>query len=72
MRGASVFGARQRTQADKMNDAIAFICNARPTALLAMTAERLCTDKGVTSRQGQREIEVKLLAAQDRERRREA
>ncbi|GGB14912.1 hypothetical protein GCM10011380_00400 [Sphingomonas metalli] len=70
MRGNSVYGARERTQADKANDCFAFIFNARPAALMAMTAERLCADKGVTNRQARREIEVRLLAAQDRERRR--
>lgn len=71
-RHASFYGKRERTQQDKARDALLFICNARPTSLLAMTAERLCADKGVINRQMCREIEVKLLAAQDRERRREA
>lgn len=65
-----MYGARQRTQQDKSIDCLLFIANANPAALLAMTAERLCADKGVTVKQIQREIEVKLLAAQDRERRR--
>jgi hypothetical protein len=65
-----MYGARARTQQDRMNDAVLFICNARPAALLAMTAERLCADKGVSGRENIRQIETRLLAAQDRERRR--
>jgi hypothetical protein len=70
MRGASVYAARVRTQADKAVDCYLFIANATPAALLAMTAERLCADKGVSNRQVRREVEVRLLAAQERERRR--
>jgi hypothetical protein len=72
MRGSSAYGARDRTQQDKANDCYAFIFNARPDRLLAMTPERLCDDKGVSNRQARREVEARLLAAQDRERRRSA
>lgn len=70
--GANKWGLRVRTQQDRFNDAIAFIANARPVALMAVTAERLCADKGVSNRTKRREVEVRLLAAQDRERRRQA
>lgn len=72
MRGNSAYGRRQRTQEDKARDCYAFIVNARPAALLAVTPERLCDDKGVTNKQLRREVTVRLLAMQDRERRREA
>lgn len=67
---ASFYGNRARTQADMHRDALAFIYNARPAALLAMTAERLCADKGVQKRDLRRDVECRLLAAQDNERRR--
>ena len=69
MQHGNRFAPRVRTQLDHFNDAITFIANARASALLAMTAERLCADKGVSNRQYRREVEVRLLAAQDRERR---
>jgi hypothetical protein len=72
MAGNTMYGARARTQQDKARDCYAFIFNARPSALLAMTPERLCDDKGVSHRETRREITVKLLAAQEKERRREA
>lgn len=70
MRGNSVYAARVRTQQDKANDCYLFIANATPAALMAMTAERLCNDKGVSNKQVRREVEVRLLATQDKERRR--
>lgn len=71
-RSNTMYGNRQRTQRDHFNDALAFICNARSAALLAMTAERLCQDKGLSNRQMRREVEERLLAAQGRERTRDS
>ena len=65
---ASLYAARVRTQSDKATDCYLFIANATPKALLAMTAERLCDDKGVSNRQTRREVECRLLAAQAKER----
>lgn len=67
---ASRYAPRARTQMDKVNDCYLFIANARPAALLAMTVDRLCDDKGVVKRDLRRAVEARLLAAQDKERRR--
>ena len=64
------FAPRVRTQQDHFNVALMFIASARPVILLATTAEKLCADKAVTDRTKRREVECRLLAAQDRERRR--
>jgi hypothetical protein len=72
MAGNTMYGARARTQQDKARDCLAFIFNARASALLAITPEKLLAEKGVTHKATAREITVKLLAAQEKERRREA
>ena len=69
MRG-NIHAPRKRTQLDMVNDCVAFICNARPAALLAMTADRLCDERDVKNAGARRQVEAKLLAAQERERRR--
>ena len=58
------WGPPKRTQADKVQDAVLFIYQARDHIILGMTAERLCAEKGVTKRDDQRMIETKLLARQ--------
>lgn len=70
MSGAGFYGAKVRTQRDKSIDCHLFIANASPAALLAMTAEKLCQDKGVTDRKARQEVEIRLLTAQSRERQR--
>jgi hypothetical protein len=72
MRGASFYGSRERTQRDRLNDCVAFVCNAMPRALLAMTPERLCADKGLTDRTMRADVAAMLTKAQMRERSREA
>lgn len=72
MRGASFYGNRERTQRDRLNDCVAFVCNAMPGALLAMTAERLCQDKGLTGRTMRADVAAMLEKAQARERSRAA
>lgn len=72
MRGSSFYGNRERNQRDRLNDCVAFICNAMPGALLAMTADRLCADKGLTDRTMRADVAVMLTKAQARERSREA
>ena len=59
------WGALNRTQADKVQDAILFIYQARDHVVLAMTPEKLCSDKGVTKREDCRRSEAALLAKQD-------
>lgn len=70
MRGNSAYAPRVRTQQDKANDCYLFIANAHTPVMMAMTADRLCDDKGVTVRDLRRSVETRLLAAQDKERRR--
>lgn len=68
--GNSKYAPRVRTQQDKVNDCHLFIANARADILMATTADKLCDDKGVVNRDLRRAVEARLLAAQDKERRR--
>ena len=66
------YGAKPRSQRDRLNDCVAFVCNAMPGALLTMTAERLCQDKGLTDRTMRADVAAMLEKAQARERSRAA
>lgn len=68
----SMYGMRQRPQWRHLRDCTDFISNAPVPDLLAMTAERLCTDKGLTDRIMRADVAVMLKKAQARERSRAA
>lgn len=58
------WGNPKRTQADKVQEAILFIHQARDHIVLATTAAELCASKGVSGKQDQRAVEAKLVARQ--------
>ncbi len=58
------WGNPKRTQADKVQDAILFIHQARDHIVLATTAAELCASKGILKRDDQRRVEAALLARQ--------
>lgn len=61
---------KQRTDADRKQEAILFVFQAADHAVLAVTAEQLCARHGVNGRDARREVEARLLARQDTLRRR--
>ena len=65
----SRWGAPKRTGTDRKMDAIMFIANAADRILLAETAQAVFERYGIADRRSQQEIEVKLLAKQDKLRR---
>ncbi len=58
------WGNPKRTQADKVQDAMRFIYEARDHIVLAATADELCASKGVMKREDQRRVEAALVARQ--------
>jgi hypothetical protein len=63
------WGNPKRTRADKVQDAILFIHQARDHIVLAATADELCATKGVSKREDQRRVEAALVARQSKIRR---